>query len=84
MARRQSRISARQQVQPFHQQATTWNDLNSALQAFCRGAGIEPTALSPEAQAMLPLMAGQLLREAVVGLTDLQQARTTTGPASPS
>jgi len=75
MARRQSRIAARQQVQPFHQQATTWSDLNSALQAFCRGAGIEPAALSPEAQAMLPLVAGQLLREAVVGLNDLAQAR---------
>jgi len=75
MARRQSRIAARQQVQPFHQQASTWTDLNSTLQAFCRGAGIEPAALSPEAQAMLPLIAGQLLREAVVGLSDLAQAR---------
>jgi len=81
MARRQSRIAARQQVQPFHQQATTWSDLNSSLQAFCRGAGIEPGALSPEAQAMLPLVAGQLLREAVVGLTDLAQARAKSTPA---
>jgi type VI secretion system FHA domain protein len=32
-------------------------------------------SLSPEAQAMLPLIAGQLLREAVVGLTDIAQAR---------
>jgi type VI secretion system protein len=81
MARRQSRIAARQQVQPFHQQASTWSDLNSSLQAFCRGAGIEPGALSPEAQAMLPLVAGQLLREAVVGLTDLAQARAKSAPA---
>jgi type VI secretion system protein len=89
MARRQSRIAARQQVQPFHQQATTWNDLSSAVQAFCRGAGLEPAALSPEAQAMLPLVAGQLLREAVVGLNDLAQARAkstpvpSTGPSAP-
>jgi type VI secretion system protein len=82
MARRQSRIAARQQVQPFHQQASTWSDLNSTLQAFCRGAGIEPAALSPEAQAMLPLIAGQLLREAVVGLSDLTQARAKSTPAS--
>jgi type VI secretion system protein len=84
MARRQSRIAARQQVQPFHQQATTWSDLNSALQAFCRGAGIEPAALSPEAQAMLPLVAGQLLREAVVGLNDLAQARAKSAPVTAS
>ncbi|MCM2312162.1 MAG: type VI secretion system-associated FHA domain protein TagH, partial [Steroidobacteraceae bacterium] len=55
MARRQSRVEARQQSQPFHQQAATWTDLRSALQAFCRGAGIEPSALSAEAQSMLPL-----------------------------
>lgn len=84
MARRQSRIAARQQVQPFHQQATTWSDLNSALQAFCRGAGIEPAAVSPEAQAMLPLVAGQLLREAVVGLNELAQARAKATPTSAS
>jgi type VI secretion system FHA domain protein len=82
MARRQSRLAARQQAQPFHQQATTWADLQSALQAFCRGAGIDPSAISPEAQAMLPLVAGQLLREAVVGLNDLAQARAKNAPAS--
>jgi len=81
MARRQSRIEARQQTQPFHQQAASWSDLRSALQAFCRGAGIDPASLSPEAQSMLPLIAGQLLREAVVGLTDLAQSRAKASPA---
>jgi len=75
VARRQGRIEARQQSQPFHQQAATWSDLRSAVQAFCRGAGIDPTALSSEAQSMLPLIAGQLLREAVVGLNDLTNSR---------
>ncbi len=83
-ARRQSRIRAREQTLPFHQQASAWTDLKSAVQAFCRGAGVDPTALSPEAQSMLPLLAGQLLREAVVGLNDLHQARSTTGPAAAS
>jgi type VI secretion system protein len=82
MARRQSRIEARQQVQPFHQQATTWTDLKSAVQAFCRGAGIDPAALSAEAQSMLPLVAGQLLREAVVGLNDLAQSRSKSVPVA--
>jgi type VI secretion system FHA domain protein len=81
LARRQSRIEARQQTLPFHQQASTWTDLTTAVQAFCRGAGIDPTSLSPEAQSMLPLVAGQLLREAVVGVTDLQHARAAASPA---
>jgi type VI secretion system protein len=84
MARRQSRLAGRQQVQPFHQQASTWADLQTALLAFCRGAGIDAASLSPEAQAMLPLVAGQLLREAVVGLNDLARARLKTAPAAAS
>lgn len=82
MARRQSRVEARQQVQPFHQQASAWTDLKSAVQSFCRGAGIDPAALSAEAQSMLPLIAGQLLREAVVGLNDLTQSRAKTAPTT--
>jgi type VI secretion system protein len=80
LARRQSRADARERAVPFYQQAGTWTDLKSAVQAFCRGAGIDPTSLTPEAQAMLPLVAGQLLREAVVGLNDIALARTS-GPA---
>ena len=81
-ARRQSRIQARLQAQPLHQQASTWTDLRSAVQAFCRGAGIDQSALSAEAQSMLPLIAGQLLREAVVGLNSVAQARALSTPAA--
>ncbi|MBK7903821.1 MAG: hypothetical protein IPJ97_13460 [Proteobacteria bacterium] len=77
LARRKTRVEARERSIPFHQQASTWTDLRSAVQAFCRGAGIDPATLSPEAQAMLPLVAGQLLREAVVGLNDILRARAT-------
>ncbi len=44
----------------------------AGLEAFCRGAGIEPTALGtePPAAAILQL-AGRLLREAMVGLRDI-------------
>ena len=76
LARRQSRADERERAVPFYQQASTWSDLRSAVQAFCRGAGIDPAALTPEAQAMLPLVAGQLLREAVVGLGDIALARS--------
>jgi type VI secretion system protein len=92
LARRQRRIESRGQTLPFHQQAAAWEDLKSAVHAFCRGAGLDPSTLPAEAQSMLPLVAGQLLREAVVGLTDLQQARGSaalvpppdTPPVSPS
>jgi len=81
LARRKSRSDARERSVPFHQQASTWADLRSAVHAFCRGAGIDPASLSPEAQSMLPLVAGQLVREAVVGLNDIAQARAS-GPAA--
>jgi type VI secretion system protein len=75
VARRQGRTEQRERAVPFHQQASTWTDLKSALQAFGRGAGIDASALSSDAQAVLPLLAGQLLREVVVGLTDALNAR---------
>jgi type VI secretion system protein len=77
LARRKTRVEARERSVPFHQQASTWADLQSAVQAFCRGAGLDAATLSPEAQAMLPLVAGQLLREAVVGINDILRARAT-------
>jgi type VI secretion system protein len=75
LSRRKTRVEARERAVPFHQQASSWADLRTAVQAFCRGAGIEPTSLSAEAQAMLPLVAGQLLRETIVGLSDISRAR---------
>jgi len=85
LARRQNRNDARERNVAFHQQASTWSDLRSALQAFCRGAGIDPASLTSEAQSMLPLVAGQMLREAVVGLNDVAQSRAETpGTAAPA
>ena len=43
----------------------------SAIEAFCRGAGIDPKDLTPEAPARLLQLAGVLLREALVGLKGL-------------
>jgi len=81
LARRQGRGEAKDRTVPFHQQASAWADLRSAVQAFCRGAGIDPSSLTAEAQSMLPLLAGQIVREAVVGLNDLAQARAKPGGA---
>jgi type VI secretion system protein len=50
-------------------------DFDIGLTAFCRGAGIEPRSVSPEARGAALQLAGQLLREAVLGLMDLNQGR---------
>jgi type VI secretion system protein len=51
-------------------------DVHSGLQAFCRGAGIDQEKLPADAQTRLLHLAGQLLREALVGLKDLERSRS--------
>jgi type VI secretion system protein len=53
-------------------------DVHSGLQAFCRGAGIEVERLPADAQTRLLHLAGQLFREALVGLKDLDRSRNET------
>jgi type VI secretion system protein len=53
-------------------------DVHSGLQAFCRGAGVEVERLPPDAQTRLLHLAGQLFREALVGLKDLDRSRSDT------
>jgi type VI secretion system protein len=50
-------------------------DFDIGLSSFCRGAGIDPRAVTPEARGAALQLAGQLLREAVLGLMDLNQSR---------
>ena len=50
-------------------------DMEVGLNAFCRGAGVDARAIGPEARGAVLQMAGQLLREAVLGLMDLNQGR---------
>jgi type VI secretion system protein len=50
-------------------------DIDSGLNAFCRGAGIDARSLPPEARAQALQTAGQLLRESVLGLMELHQSR---------
>ncbi len=49
-------------------------DVDAGLAAFCRGAGIDPRSLG-ENRAVTLQLAGQLLRETVLGLMDLNQVR---------
>jgi type VI secretion system FHA domain protein len=53
-------------------------DMRSGLEAFCRGAGIAPDSLPPDAQARLLHLAGRLVREIFVGLKDLERTRAET------
>lgn len=50
-------------------------DLDAGLAAFCRGAGVDPNAILPETRAAALQLAGQLLRESIIGLMDLNQSR---------
>jgi len=50
-------------------------DVQSGLQAFCRGAGIDVERLPGDAQTRMMHLVGQLFREAFVGLKDLERSR---------
>jgi type VI secretion system protein len=50
-------------------------DADLGLSAFCRGAGVDPRTITPEARTAALQLAGQLLRESVLGLMDLNQSR---------
>ena len=51
-------------------------DCDAGLSAFCRGAGIDPRNITPEARGAALQLAGQLLRESVLGLLDLNHGRS--------
>src|SRR6202043_1423748 len=50
-------------------------DFDVGLSAFCRGAGLDPGGITSEARGAALQLAGQLLRESVLGLMDLKQNR---------
>jgi type VI secretion system protein len=50
-------------------------DLDVGLAAFCRGAGVDPRTITAESRSAALQLAGQMLREAVLGLMDLNQSR---------
>jgi type VI secretion system protein len=50
-------------------------DYDIGVSSFCRGAGIDPRSLGSEARHAALQLSGQLLREAVMGLMELNQGR---------
>lgn len=50
-------------------------DVGAGIEAFCRGAGIDPASLPSDTQSALLTLAGQMLREVVLGLMDVLKGR---------
>lgn len=50
-------------------------DAGSGVEAFCRGAGIDPAALPADAQNALLTLAGQMVREMTLGLMEALKSR---------
>jgi type VI secretion system protein len=48
---------------------------SAAVEAFCRGAGIDPSTLPADTQTALLTLAGQMLRECVLGLMEALKGR---------
>jgi type VI secretion system protein len=65
----------RDQRQSGQASAPAIYDVQSGLHAFCRGAGIDAERLPADAQTRLLHLAGQLFREALVGLKDLERSQ---------
>ena len=49
---------------------------SSGVEALCRGAGIDPASLPADAHNVLLTLAGQMLREAVLGLMESLKSRS--------
>jgi predicted component of type VI protein secretion system len=50
-------------------------DVRNALQAFCRGAGIDETRLPIQNEAQSLQLVGRLLREAIIGLKEILRSQ---------
>ena len=60
---------------PNSKPVDTHNELNAGLEAFCRGAGIDPNSIAGEAKANMLTLAGQMMREVALGLMEANKAR---------
>lgn len=67
--------AARPEREPERLRRAT-DHVDSGVEAFCRGAGIDPTSLPADTQAALLTLAGQLVRESVLGLMETLKGRS--------
>jgi type VI secretion system FHA domain protein len=79
LARRVAKLAkaaaAGREAKPVAANGAALYDVHTGLQAFCRGAGFDADRLPVDAQTRLLHVAGQLLREALVGLKELERSR---------
>ena len=61
---------------PAENGAGTHGDNASGIEALCRGAGIDPASLPADTQSALLTLAGQVLRESVLGLMESLKSRS--------
>lgn len=50
-------------------------ELNAGLEAFCRGAGIDPASIGTDTQVTMLTLVGQMTREIVLGMMEALKAR---------
>lgn len=72
VSRRMARLARAARAQEAAQPAALY-DVQTGLAAFCRGAGIDPERLPADAQTRMLHLAGQMFREALLGLKDLSR-----------
>jgi len=62
-------------TEPAKRSAPLGGDTASGIEAFCRGAGIDPNSLPNDTQAALLTLVGQIVRETVLGLMETLKGR---------
>lgn len=72
ISRRMTRLARAARAKDAARPAALY-DVQTGLAAFCRGAGIDPDRLPAEAQTRMLHLAGQMFREALLGLKDLSR-----------
>lgn len=72
VSRRMARLARAARAQEKAQPASLY-DVQTGLAAFCRGVGIDPDRLPADAQTRMLHLAGQVFREALLGLKDLSR-----------
>jgi type VI secretion system FHA domain protein len=51
------------------------SELTAGLEAFCRGAGVDPASIGSESHVTMLTLAGQMVREVALGLMEALKAR---------
>ncbi len=71
-----SRESTRLEPERGKRSSDGATDLQAGVEAFCRGAGIDPSVLPADAHASLLTLGGQMVREVVLDLMEALRSRS--------